>query len=75
MRLLLFSSILTFGFNSVNAQQTLFKDSLITNHNYSFNVPKAKFLYETEKGLVYELPLDKMRCLVPTFRSNMPVMA
>ncbi len=34
---------------------------------------KVKFLYETEKGKIYSLPPDKMRCLKPAFHSNMPV--
>ena len=35
--------------------------------------PKAKFLYETDKGSVYALPLDNMPCLKPTFNADMPV--
>ena len=35
--------------------------------------PKAKFLFETEKGLVYSLPKDNMQCLVPKIQSNMPI--
>lgn len=33
----------------------------------------AKFLYNTDKGKVYPLPLDNMPCLVPQINSNMPV--
>ena len=33
----------------------------------------AKFLYNTGKGKVYALPLDKMPCLVPDINSNMPI--
>ena len=40
---------------------------------YTFNVPNSRFLFENEKGKVYQLPLDNMRCLVPDFKSNMPV--
>ncbi len=40
---------------------------------YAFNNKKAKLLYETEKGKVYALPLDNMRCLVADINSNMPV--
>ena len=36
-------------------------------------VPKAKLLYETEKGLVYALPQDNMKCLIPDIKSNMPI--
>ena len=36
--------------------------------------PKAKFLYETDKGSVYALPLDNMPCLKPNFNSDMPVL-
>ena len=32
-----------------------------------------KYLYKTEKGKVYESPVDKMKCLVADFPSNMPV--
>ena len=35
--------------------------------------PKAKLLFETDKGLVYALPQDNMLCLVPRINSNMPV--
>lgn len=34
---------------------------------------QAKFLYNTEKGKAYALPLDNMPCLVPHTNSNMPV--
>lgn len=39
---------------------------------YAFNYPNAKLLYETEKGKVFQLPPDNMRCLAPNYRSNMP---
>ncbi|MEO6818362.1 MAG: hypothetical protein ABI204_01445 [Ginsengibacter sp.] len=35
--------------------------------------PNAKFLYKTDKGSVYALPLDNMPCLRPDFKSNMPI--
>lgn len=37
------------------------------------NVPKAEFLYHTESGSVYALPLDNMPCLRPMILSEMPV--
>ena len=49
------------------------KDSIILSELFAFKSQKAKMLYETEKGKVYQLPLDNMRCLVPDFKSNMPV--
>ncbi len=42
--------------------------------DYAFdNELKSKFLFETEKGNVYESALDNMRWLKPTFHSTMPV--
>lgn len=81
MKSLLFVLLSTFAFTSVKAQQfkgkidglKIYKDSLLFNNDFAFNVPNSKFLYDTEKGKVYELPLDHMRCLVPTFKSNMPI--
>ena len=49
------------------------KDSIILSEPFAFKSQKAKMFYETEKGKVYQLPLDNMRCLVPDFKSNMPV--
>lgn len=43
------------------------------NDEYAFNNKEAELLHETEKGKVYALPLDDMRCLVPDISSNMPV--
>ncbi len=37
------------------------------------NFPQAKFLYQTDKGKVFALPLDKMPCLVSNIISNMPI--
>ncbi len=48
--------------------QTVMIDELIVN-----SAPKAKLLYETEKGFVYALPQDNMPCLVPRINSNMPI--
>ncbi|MDQ2719768.1 MAG: hypothetical protein M3Z26_08425 [Bacteroidota bacterium] len=42
------------------------KDSLLFAQMLTLN-PKAKFLYKTDKGSVYALPLDRMSCLVPDF--------
>ena len=73
------------AFSSVNAQE---KKIITQNEIRHFNLPdslispkmlaitdmsKAKFLYETNKGKVYALPLDNMPCLVTTIQSNMPV--
>ena len=48
--------------------QTIMVDSLSIDLT-----PKAKLLYETDKGLVYALPQDNMRCLIPKIQSDMPV--
>ena len=45
--------------NHLTAQTGIIEDIVI---NYA---PKAKLLYETEKGFVYALPQDNMPCLVP----------
>jgi len=50
------------------------EDSLVSVKMLAISdMPKAKFLYETNKGKVYALPLDNMPCLVTTIQSNMPV--
>ncbi|HEV8079802.1 MAG TPA: hypothetical protein VGP43_03750 [Chitinophagaceae bacterium] len=33
--------------------------------NMSDTFPKARLLYNTDRGKIYSLPLDNMRCLVP----------
>lgn len=50
-------------------------DNIKTVKPQSFqgNFPQAKFLFNTDKGIVYALPLDKMPCLVPNIISNMPI--
>ena len=81
MKSLIFLMLSPFAFMSVNAQQLkgqieglkIYKDSLLLNQDYTFNVPNSKFLYDTEKGKVYQLPLDNMKCLIPSISSNMPV--
>ena len=41
---------------------------------YAFNNElTSTFLYETEKGKLFAMAPDNMRCLKPTFHSNMPV--
>jgi hypothetical protein len=76
----IFFFIFLFVFIAGNAQTipdkisaNLYPTDSLPNSNYAFNVPGAKLLFETEKGKIYELPLDKMRCLEPSFTSNMPV--
>ena len=50
------------------------EDSLVSVKMLAISdMPKAKFLYETNKGKVYALPLDNMPCRVPSIQSNMPV--
>jgi hypothetical protein len=49
------------------------KDSIILSELFTLKSQKAKMLYKTDKGKVYQLLLDNMRCLVPEFKSNMPV--
>ena len=48
-------------------------DTTFKFHNEMVYEPKAKFLYETDKGSVYALPLDNMPCLRPGIHSDMPV--
>lgn len=36
-------------------------------------LPQAKLLNNNDKGKIYALPLDNMRCLVGTINSNMPI--
>lgn len=71
--LLLFAGSLFTHFCASCQGNSNVKDSILVTEAFAFNVPKAKLLFETEKGKVYELPLDKMRCLDPVIRSNMPV--
>ena len=78
-------TFLLLAFSSVNAQEKKIitqneirhfnlPDSLISPKMLAItDMPKAKFLYETNKGKVYALPLDNMPCLVTTIQSNMPV--
>ena len=37
-------------------------------------LPPATLLYQTEKGAVYQLPVDNMPCVVITINSKMPVL-
>lgn len=37
------------------------------------NLATAKFLYNTDKGGIYTLPIDNMPCLVSSKSDNMPV--
>jgi hypothetical protein len=80
-------TFLLLAFTSINAQEkvqnfkvtspeklNLFEDSLISPKMLAItDMPNARFLYETNKGKVYALPLDNMPCLVTTIHSNMPV--
>jgi hypothetical protein len=62
------------SFNVISPEKLNLPDSLISPKMLAItDMPKAKFLYETNKGKVYALPLDNMRCLVPSIQSNMPV--
>lgn len=74
----------SFAFISAKSQQLnenisdvkFFKDSVLvpeTSQTLAMNNPKYKFLFETEKGKVFESPVDHMHCLVPEFSSKMPV--
>lgn len=67
MKTIFIAFILLFIGNHLKAQ-TVVIDEIVIN-----SAPKAKQLYETEKGLVYALPQDNMRCLVPKIQSNMPI--
>lgn len=48
-------------------------DSTFQLHDITAFQPKAKFLYDTEMGSVYALPLDNMPCLRPKVESHMPI--
>ena len=62
------------SFNIINPEKLNLPDSLISPKMLAItDMPEAKFLYETNKGKVYALPLDNMPCLVTTIQSNMPV--
>jgi hypothetical protein len=74
----------SFTFISAKSQQLagnisdvkFFKDSVLVpgaSQTLAMNDPKYQFLFETEKGKVFESPVDHMRCLAPKFSSNMPV--
>ncbi|MEO5907872.1 MAG: hypothetical protein ABIR50_00665 [Ginsengibacter sp.] len=74
-----------FFFISASGQQlsgkinnvTFYKDSIFNNnrifHALAINRPNYKFLFENEKGKVFESPIDHMRCLAPDFDFKMPV--
>ncbi len=51
----------------------IYKDTILTQNNFAFNVPGSKLLFENDLGKVYILPLDNMKCLSPNIQSNMPV--
>ena len=67
MKKLFIAILLLFIGNYLIAQTGMIEDIVI---NYA---PKAKLLYETEKGFVYALPQDNMPCLVSKIQSNMPI--
>ena len=64
----IFTAILLVFLSNNLVAQTVFLDGIMINQ-----IPKSKLLYETEKGLVYALPQDNMKCLVPKIQSNMPI--
>lgn len=67
MKTIFTAVLLLFIGNNLGAQTVIVED-INTNQ-----IPKAKFLYETEKGSVYTLPQDNMKCLVPKIESDMPI--
>lgn len=67
MKTILSAFLLLFIGNNLMAQTIMIDSSSIDL------TPKAKLLFETDKGLVYALPQDNMLCLVPRINSNMPV--
>jgi len=85
MKQLIFSASIFLFCVSANAQfngkittASAYVDSIILLNRQditAMNLPKYKFLYNTEVGKVFESPVDKMRCLAPDFPSNMPVAA
>lgn len=85
-QLLLFGLFVCCSINAQNDLTTKQKDFLkllqdkdypqvvIVDNQFAAKLnPKAVFLYETNKGKVYALPLDNMLCLVTGIRSKMPV--
>jgi len=60
-------------FNGKISDVNIHKDSMLVFNNPNLNLPKYKYLFENEKGKIFESPVDKMLCLVPDFHSNMPV--
>lgn len=80
MKQLIFSIFIIFVWFPAMAQidgnesdMKIYKDSVVVFNNPILNSSKYKFLFENEKGQVFESQVDKMRCLVPKFPSNMPV--
>ncbi len=67
MKTIFFAILLLFIGNHLIAQTGMLEEIVINS------APKAKLLYETEKGFIYALPQDKMPCLVPRINSNMPI--
>lgn len=50
-------------------------DSLVLlNNSYAFNQYNMKYLFENNRGKVYESYIDHMHILAPNFNSNMPVL-
>ena len=47
---------------------------VLLNNSYAFNQYNMKFLFENNKGKVYESYIDHMHILAPTFNSTMPVL-
>ncbi len=80
MKQLTFSILIILIYSTANAQvngkasdMKIYKDSVLVFNNPILNPSKYKFLFENEKGKVYESQVDKMRCLVPNYNSTMPV--
>ena len=55
--------ILCFLVKTSNAQIPEF--NVVHVQSFTKNLPQAKLLYNSDKGKVYSLPLDNMKCLVP----------
>lgn len=81
MKYLIIVFILFFLIKTVHAQiiETPNNGGMIDNiktvkpQSLQGSFPQAKLLYNTDKGKVFALPLDKMPCLVPNIISNMPI--
>lgn len=80
MKQLLFIALSLIFFSSANAQSqyplVIIKSSKGPNFEKlkpsAFNDPNSKYLFDNNKGKVFQSLVDNMRFLAPNYRSNMP---